>query len=87
MVHLLNLSFNSLSEKQAVQPLMQFTETMFIDTMFTEIVQRNGVAAQQKYGGKVTRACGISDEIELNFLNRPVVSHKVSGWGAVSLGG
>lgn len=49
--------------------------------------QRNEVAAQEKYQGRVNRICGIVDEIELNFLNRPVISLEASGWGVVSIGG
>lgn len=49
--------------------------------------QRNEVAAQQKYQGRVNRVCGIVDEIELNIINKPVISLKASGWGVVSIGG
>lgn len=49
--------------------------------------QNNEVAAQQKYQGSVNRVCGIIEEIELNFLDRPVISLRVSGLGALSIGG
>ena len=49
--------------------------------------QRNEVAAQQRYSGQINRVCGVINEIELNWLNEPLISLDASGWGYVSIGG
>lgn len=56
------------------------------DQVYTDY-QKNEVSAQQKYQDRVTRICGVVDEIELNLLNEPVISLGTSGWGVVSIGG
>lgn len=49
--------------------------------------QKNEVAAQQKYQGKVIRICGIVEEIELNFIDEPTISLRGSFLGSVGIGG
>lgn len=49
--------------------------------------QRNEVAAQQRYAGQINRVCGIINDIELNWLDEPLISLEAPAWGYVSIGG
>lgn len=49
--------------------------------------QRNEVAAQQRYASQINRVCGVVSDIELNWLDEPLISLETPGWGYVSIGG